>query len=143
MEGTDRSPLIHALEEGDCPAAEEFVSAQLMDTISYFDYAENYYHRFLTGLLAGSTRYEILSNRESGIGRPDIVLREKKFMGRAMILELKITDQFAEMENTCLQALEQIEKQNYSHALESDGYRPILKYGVCFFKKSCMIRKSE
>ena len=143
IEKTDRSPLVKALEQGDCKTAEEFVSAQLMDTISYFDYAENYYHGFMAGLLTGAGNYRVTSNRESGTGRPDIVMTEKKFMGRAMILELKISETFKGMESKCSEALEQIENQKYAVPLEDDGYQEILKYAVCFFKKGCIIRKAE
>ena len=75
MERTDKSALIRALERRDCEAAEDFINRQLMDTISYFDYAESYYHSFMTGLLKGSGKYIVQSNRESGDGRPDIVLK--------------------------------------------------------------------
>ncbi|MGN0733198.1 MAG: AAA family ATPase [Emergencia sp.] len=139
----DRSPLIKALEEGDCLTAENFISEQLMDTISYYDYAENYYHGFMTGLLKGSGRYRVTSNRENGLGRPDIILTEKKFMGRAMILELKVADTLREMETKCEQALSQIEERQYAKPLEDDGYNPILKYAVCFFKKGCVVKKAE
>ena len=141
IKATDRSPLIRALEEGDCETAEDFISTQLMDTISYFDYAESYYHGFMTGLLSGAGSYSVISNCESGTGRPDIVMTEKKFMGRAMILELKISDTFRDMEKKCVEGLEQIEKQQYAVPLENDGYQEIMKYAVCFFKKGCMIRK--
>ena len=137
----DRNPLIKALEDGDCSAAEDFISAQLMDTISYFDYAENYYHGFMAGLLSGVGSYSVFSNRESGTGRPDIVMTEKKFMGRAIILELKISDTFRGMEAKCAEGLQQIEKQQYAVPLEDDGYQEILKYAVCFFKKGCIVRK--
>ena len=142
MKVTDKSPLITALEQGDCTGAENFISAQLLDTISYFDYKESYYHGFLTGLCSGIPGYLVQSNRESGTGRPDIVLREKKFMGRAMILELKVTERFDRMEAGCREALAQIEEQNYEAELAADGYRPILKYGLCFFKKGCRIMKA-
>ena len=68
MERTDRSPLMEALERGDCEAAEDFINDQLMDTISYYDYAESYYHGFLAGLLTRAGRYRVKSNRESGTG---------------------------------------------------------------------------
>lgn len=142
MKVTDKSLLIAALEQGDCQAAEEFISAQLLDTISYFDYKESYYHGFMTALCSGIPGWLVQSNRESGTGRPDISLREKKFMGRAMILELKVTERFDKMEETCREALAQIEEQNYEAALAADGYRPILKYGLCFFKKGCKILKA-
>ena len=140
IEKADRGPLIHALETGDCETAENFLNEQLLDTISYFDYAESYYHGFMTGLLSNAGRYRVYSNRESGNGRPDIVLTELKFMGRAIILELKISDTFRGMEKKCEEALAQIEEQKYAVPLEDDGYQEILKYAICFFKKGCMVR---
>ena len=142
IEKADRSPLIRALETGDCETAENFLNEQLLDTISYFDYAESYYHGFMTGLLSNAGRYRVYSNRESGNGRPDIVLTELKFMGRAIILELKISDTFKGMEKKCEEALAQIEEQKYAVPLEDDGYQEILKYAVCFFKKGCIVRKA-
>lgn len=136
----DRSPLIKALEEGDCEAAADFISGQLMDTISYFDYAESYYHGFLTGLLKNNGRYLILSNRESGTGRPDLILKEKKFMGKAIIIELKAAKTFAELEAKCEEALQQIDEQDYAALLIADGYRPILKYGIALYKKGCIVK---
>ncbi len=139
----DRSPLVRALEEGDCEAAENFINEQLFDTISYFDYAESYYHGFMAGLLKNAGRYAVYSNRESGNGRPDIVMTESKFRGRAMILELKISDTIQGMEKKCGEALTQIEEKKYAVPLEDDGYQPILKYAICFFKKGCIVRKAE
>ena len=69
MKETDRSPLKHALETGDCEAAEDFINRQLADTISYYDYAENFYHGFMAGLLVNIGGYRVKSNRESGNGR--------------------------------------------------------------------------
>lgn len=137
----DRSALIKALEEGDCETAEDFLSRQLMDSISYFDYAEQYYHGFMTGLLSGAGNYRVSSNRESGAGRPDLILTERKFMGKAMVLELKIAEKFTDMEAKCEEALAQMETRQYARPLLDDGYRPILRYVICFFKKGCIVRK--
>ena len=143
MKETDRSPLVHALETGDCEAAENFISEQLFHTISYYDYAENFYHGFMAGLLANIGGYLVRSNRESGNGRPDIVMTESKFRGRAMILELKISDTIQGMEKKCEEALTQIEEQKYESPLEEDCFQPILKYAICFFRKRCMVKKAE
>ena len=137
----DTHVLIEALEQGDCGVAEDFISRQLMQTISYYDYAENYYHGFLTGLLTNAGGYLVQSNRESGTGRPDLVLTEQKFMGRAIILELKVSESFRGMEQKCEEGLAQIEAGNYAQPLEEDGCQEILKYAVCFFKKGCMVKK--
>ena len=143
MKETDRSPLKHALETGDCEAAEDFINSQLADTISYYDYAENFYHGFMAGLLVNIGGYRVKSNRESGNGRPDIVMTESKFRGRAMILELKVSETISGMEKKCEEGLAQIEKGNYTQPLSDDGYQPILKYAICFFKKGCMVKKAE
>ena len=143
MKETDRGPLVHALETGDCEAAENFISEQLFHTISYYDYAENFYHGFMAGLLVNIGGYLVRSNRESGNGRPDIVMTESKFRGRAMILELKISDTIKDMEKKCEEALTQIEEQQYESQLEEDCFQPILKYAICFFKKRCMVKKAE
>ena len=143
MKETDRSPLVRALETGDCEAAEDFINRQLADTISYYDYAENFYHGFMAGLLVNIGGYLVRSNRESGNGRPDIVMTESKFRGRAMILELKISDTIQGMEKKCEEALTQIEEQKYESSLEEDCFQPILKYAICFFRKRCMVKKAE
>ncbi len=121
---TDRSPLLHALETGDCEAAENFINEQLFQTISYYDYAENFYHGFMLGILTNIGGYRVKSNRESGNGRPDIVMTESKFRGRAMILELKISDTIQGMEKKCEEALTQMKEQKYESSLEDDGYQP-------------------
>ena len=143
MKETDRSPLVRALETGECEAAEDFINRQLADTISYYDYAENFYHGFMAGLLVNIGGYSVKSNRESGNGRPDIVITELKFRGRAMILELKVSETISGMEKKCEEGLAEIEKGNYAQPLLDDGHQPILKYAICFFKKGSMVRKAK
>lgn len=141
VQKTDLTELIEAFEDGDCEKIGDFLSGQLIDTISFYDYAENYYHGFLTGLLKCQQRYEILSNRESGTGRSDIIMKEMKFRGRAVILELKVSDSFGRMEHMCDLALQQIEEKQYEQSLLAEGCRSVLKYGICFYKKGCIVKK--
>ena len=134
----DLSPLRTALEQGDCAALGSFISEKLMETISYFDYDERFYHGFLTGMLMGMGGYDVLSNRESGEGRPDIILKEQKFCGRAFLIEVKVADSFPQMQARCQEALRQIEDQKYEADLLSEGYQISQKYGLCFFRKGCI-----
>ena len=134
----DLSPLRTALEQGDCAALGSFISEKLMETISYFDYDERFYHGFLTGMLTGMGGYDVLSNRESGEGRPDIILKEQKFCGRAFLIEVKVADSFPQMQARCQEALQQIEDQKYEADLLSEGYQISQKYGLCFFRKGCI-----
>ena len=144
MKETDRSPLKHALETGDCEAAEDFINRQLVDTISYYDYAENFYHGFMAGLLVNIGGYLVRSNRESGNGRPDIVMQTVQIRkGRVIILELKIAGSIAEMEAACDRALAQIEAQHYAEPFITEGYPEVKKYALSFCKKECMVKKAE
>lgn len=140
---SDTTPLFRAIDSGDCEAFGDFISEQLLDTISFFDYAENYYHGFLTGLLKTSKKYSVWSNRESGTGRPDIILKTPSVRGSAVILELKITDDFSKMKDVCREALKQIEEKNYEAGLRTEGYSNIKKYGLCFYRKECLVMKTE
>lgn len=140
IKASDRSILIRALEKGDFETFENFVSEQLLDTISFFDYAENYYHGFLIGLLKGAGNYLVVSNRESGRGRPDLILKTPSVRGAAIILEIKVADTFSQMEKECQRALVQIEEKKYETELRAEGYSNIKKYGVCFYRKECMVR---
>ena len=97
----------------------------------------------MAGLLLNIGGYLVRSNRESGNGRPDIVMTESKFRGRAMIMKLKISDTMQGMEKKCEEALAQMEAQQYAALLAEDCYQPILKYAICFFKKRCMVKKAE
>ncbi len=139
VKGLDRSALLHALEEGDCEAVGAFVSEQLQDSISYFDFAENYYHGFLVGLLHGLGRYKVRSNRESGNGRPDIIMQAASVRGKAFVFELKVSKEFCKMEEKCREALAQAAKKNYKAKLVQTGYSNITVYGVCFYQKECVV----
>ena len=142
MKETDRSPLKHALETDDCETAEDFINSQLADTISYYDYAENFYHGFMAGLLVNIGGYRVKSNRESGNGRPDIVMQTVQVRkGRVIILELKIADSIAEMEAACDRGLAQIEEQHYAEPFITEGYPEVEKYALSFCKKECMVKK--
>ncbi len=141
---TDRSPLVRALETGDCEAAEDFINRQLADTISYYDYAENFYHGFMAGLLVNIGGYSVKSNRESGNGRPDIVMQTVQIRkGRVILLELKIAGSIAEMEAACDRGLAQIEEQHYAEPFITEGYPEVKKYALSFCKKECMVKKAE
>ena len=139
---TDLTPLILAIEEGDCENIGNIISEQLMDTISFFDYGEDYYHGFLAGLLKAAGKYRISSNRENGIGRTDITMKTPFIRnGLAVIFELKVVKNFREMEEGCQEALKQVETRQYEAGLRSEGYSRILKYGICFSGKECIVQK--
>ena len=136
----DFSGLYHAVLSGDAKTVGELLKQQLQESISYMDSAENFYHGFLLGLLGGLKGYKKKSNLESGDGRYDIILMPHDEQWPAVILELKRAGTYTEMEKLCNKALQQIEQKHYDATLIEEGYPLILKYGICFCKKSCMVK---
>lgn len=142
--GFELSTLYEAIEEGGTDTMEEEISKFLGETISCFDYGESYYHGFLAGLLGRNSKYRVLSNREAGLGRADIILKTPRIRkGRAIVMEIKAVKDFGDMENGCAAALRQIEEKKYLEELRQEGYEDILAYGVCFFRKECIIQKMD
>ena len=134
------TPLYESMLKGDTEKMAEILSENLMETISFYDYQESYYHGFLVGMLKNIGNYIVQSNRESGNGRPDILVRYPSVRGKAIIIEIKVSKTYQGLEEKCGEALEQIEKQDYAAALRQEGYRDILKYGVAFYRKECMVK---
>ena len=137
---SSREDLFNAVISGDTEKFEDILLDWLEDTISYYDTKENYYHGFLSGLLSGFKGYRAESNRENGIGRTDITLLEQRRHKLAVIIEIKVADEFPQLEQKCDEALQQIEDKQYDMPLKKDCYQKIVKYGVAFNKKSCMIK---
>ena len=142
-EKKELGPLYESLLNEDTEKMEEILSENLMETISFYDYQESYYHGFLAGLLKHMGNYIVQSNRESGNGRPDILVRYPSVRGKAIILEIKVAKSYQELEQKCREALGQIEEQKYEATLRQEGYRNILKYGVAFYRKECMVKAGK
>ena len=145
-EKTDKkelSPLYESILNGDTEKMEEILSENLMETISFYDYQESYYHGFLAGMLKNIGNYIVLSNRESGNGRPDIILKYPSVRGKAVIIEIKVSGTYQGLEEKCDEALRQIEEQKYEEALRQEGYQNIMKYGVAFYRKECMAKLGQ
>ena len=141
QKGFDLKPLYEAIEQRDTEGMEEEISRFLSKTISYYDYGESYYHGFLAGLFGGNGNYRVLSNRETGLGRADLVLKTPRIRkGRAIVFELKAVKSLQELEKGCEAALRQIEEKKYQEELRQEGYENILAYGVCFYRKECLVR---
>ena len=145
-EKTDQKELTSLYESilnGDTEKMADILSENLMETISFYDYQESYYHGFLAGMLKNIGNYIVLSNRESGNGRPDILLKYPSVRGKAVIMEIKVSKTYQGMEEKCDEALRQIDDQKYEETLRQEGYSDILKYGVAFYRKECMVKAGK
>ena len=137
IDNARQKAMMESLWRGDEDAASKAVSDLLWKTISYNDYHEDYYHAFLVGIFTG-LGYEVESNKEKGLGRPDILLKDDDNR-RAIIIEAKKSANRADMEADCGAALEQIASRKYADGLY--GYTQVLCYGVAFFQKEALVRK--
>ncbi len=111
---------------------------------SEFTMPERFYHGFVLGLLVElADRYDITSNRESGLGRYDVMLRPLRQGDNGIILEFKVHEPKEEssMEETVLAALNQIEEKRYEQTLINQGIekKHIRKYGLAFKGKEVLI----
>lgn len=129
--------LINALWESNEAEAAKRISDLLWNTISYNDYHEDYYHAFLTGIFVGRG-YSVESNKEKGLGRPDILLKDKKNR-RAIIIEAKRSKREADMDKDCEGAITQIVTERYAEGLY--GYTQIFCYGISFFQKQAKVKR--
>ena len=138
LDVSKQEAMMQALWAGDTETASTLMSDLLWKTISYMDYHEDYYHAFMAGLFV-DRGYETKSNKERGLGRPDLQLFDVDNR-RAMIIEVKKTDSKANMEKSCDEALKQIVDNEYAKNLDA-GFETVLCYGIAFFQKTAMIKK--
>ena len=145
--------FIDALLNCDLKAMNHYMNDIALTTFSFFDTGNNpsrkneperFYHGFVLGLLVELRgQYEVLSNRESGYGRYDIMLRPVKKEAPAYILEFKVHDKEDEqtLQDTVASAKKQIEDKNYQAELINLGIPPeqIRKYGFAFEGKRVLI----
>jgi ABC-type cobalamin/Fe3+-siderophores transport system ATPase subunit len=141
--------MLQALDENEMNIFQRLLNDFVVNTLSYYDTngrePEKVYQAFLLGMLVSNGAYEVSSNRESGLGRYDILLRPRDLGGRGFIMELKVYDpMFDESVDKVLDsALAQIEKKQYAATLHAAGVRDILKMAITFDGKRVWVKTTE
>ena len=135
-----RTDILESVIHADAEKLEDLLCTWLTNTISCFDEQENYYHGFVTGLVSGFNGYMVISNRESGNGRFDLVVKQRSRWHHAAILEFKVVEKYNQMTKACEDALKQIEEKDYEASLRDEQYENIAKLGICFCQKRCRIK---
>lgn len=136
----DFRELYRAMEEKNTGKMGEILTEQLFSVISFYDSAENFYHGFLAGILSQSEKYLVKSNRESGLGRSDLIVKTPSLRGRAFLLEVKVSDSMKHLEQDAKKAVQQIWDKNYMEELKSEGYEQIDAFGIAFYRKDCEVQ---
>lgn len=129
-------------ESGDAAAIEKALNQLLLDTISFHDARESFYHGFLLALLSTCSDWRVSSNPESGHGRSDIVV-ERKDRKMGFLAELKEAKDETRLETCCSAALRQIRDKDYTAILRRYQISEIWIYGIAFCHKICRVKAEK
>ena len=131
-------------KDSNCEGIENYLNKTLDNTISIFDTKthngkkEYAYHMFLTGILSTNRNWIVKSNLESGDGLADLIIETDNY-NNGIVIEIKHSLTYDDMNNSCLEALNQIKDKRYDTYLRNEGRNDILIYGTAFCKKRCKV----
>ena len=131
-----------AFPAGDAAMIQEMLGDYLWESISVRDTAvrrnmkENFYHGMLLGLLRSQDSWLVKSTRYLRVGYSDISIQTPERIG--IVIELKYAED-GNLEGACSEALRQIEEKKYAEGLRRRWMKKILKYGIAFWEKECMV----
>ena len=143
VEQKDLSILYQNILNGNVSGFQTRLTELLQDTISFYDNAEAFYHGFMQGILGHLRNYIVKSNRESGDGRYDMLIRSLDITKPIILMEFKTAKNFPSLESRAQEALEQIAEKEYDREFKNEGYQRSIRYGIAFYKKNCCIKKEE
>ncbi len=139
--------LCKALLAGDAGAVEEHLGTILERTLSYHDTAgrarEVVYQAFVAGLLVVlDATHQVKSNRESGLGRCDVLILPRKAGQPGVVLELKVLKASETIDQALAAALEQIRKRDYAAELRAAGASPVVEMAAVFDQKTVRVARA-
>ncbi len=139
--------MLKALGYGDVNLFERLLREIVLQVMSYHDLSgspEKVYHALVLGMLVWlSDKYEIRSNRESGYGRYDLMLKPKEPGRQGIVIEFKKVYENDTPEEVLDAALKQIEDKKYAAELEASGIKDILKLAVAFQGKELWVKQEN
>lgn len=134
---TDLTVLFNSLKRCKKEDFEDRYRKILLTLPSYHDLKdENSYHMMVLGMCAWlSNEYEVISNREAGKGRCDIILKSKKNQ-ISYILEFKYTnDSSVDLKQLAKSAIDQINSRRYNSELSGT----VIRIGLAHYQKNVEI----
>lgn len=130
--------LYAAFETGDTETIANYLNEQLLDTVSFYDARESFYHGFLLALLNTCASWRVSSNAETGKGRSDIIV-ESKNRKIGFVVEVKDVKDEKRLNEACDAAMKQIEAKDYTAILRRYRVKEIWAYGIAFWEKECKV----
>lgn len=143
--GASLKELLTALLEGNAPVFERLLQKFAATLPSYHDVEgadpEKFYHGMIIGLLASlEPHYEVRSNRESGDGRPDVLIKPRHAGKPGAVLELKAAQPGQKtIEKAIAEGLAQFAKNDYAAELRHAGVEKIAQMVIAFDGKRVMV----
>ena len=137
LDASKADEFILAMWSKDETSASSALSDILWNSISYFDYGEEYYHGLLNGIFT-SRGYNPDSNDEAGLGRLDLRVKDRTNR-RVLLLEFKRVKTEDEMDAGCDVALTQISEKGYARTMP-EGYEQQIVYGIAFLGKKAKVK---
>ncbi len=144
--GGNLDKLTRALLAGDAELFEEQLQAFVTNLLSYHDPGalepERVYHGFVVGLLAVlEPEYQVRSNRESGLGRPDVTIRPMQAGKPGVVLELKVAKAGKKtLDQALAEGVAQLASMDYGAELRAAGAAPVQGFAVAFDGKEVRVR---
>ncbi len=130
--------LYAAFETGDTDTIKEILDEQLLDTVSFYDARESFYHGFLLALLSTCASWRVSSNIETGKGRSDVIV-ERKDRKIGFVVEVKDVKDEDKLDAACEAGMKQIEERDYTAILRRYRVKEIWTYAIAFWDKECRI----
>jgi len=147
--GASLDALTGALLGGDAERLEEQLQTFVTNVLSYHDpgklYPERVYQGFVLGLLAVlEPGHQVRSNRESGAGRPDVIIRPTQPGTPGVVLELKVARAGRKtLEQALDEGLLQLRSNDYGAELRAAGATPVHAFAVAFDGKEVRVRSGD
>jgi len=143
---SDFELMLKYLVTGDIESFSDYFKEYVLNSMSYFDVtgeeSEKVYHAFVLGMLVAlSTNYKVKSNRESGLGRYDVMIIPIDKNKNGIIIEFKKFNLNREktLEEAAENAIKQIRNKNYEQELLDERIKNIIEIGIAFKGKEVMI----
>lgn len=135
--------LTLALLSGDAELLEEQLQALVMNVMSFHDMPapepEAMLQAFILGLLCVlEPDYRVRSNRESGKGRPDVMILPSKAGNAGVVMELKVVRR-GTLEQALEKGVKQIREKNYVEEAKACGADPVYAFAVAFEGKEVRV----
>ncbi|HSN98860.1 MAG TPA: AAA family ATPase [Candidatus Nanopelagicales bacterium] len=144
-QGGNLDRLLRALLDGDAEELGHQIAAFATNILSYHDVGrlrpEDVYHSFVLGLLASlEPGHRVRSNRESGKGRPDVLVLPTRPGAPGAVLELKVAKGGKTLDQALDEGADQIRRKDYAAELRAAGATPVHLFAVAFDGKDVRVR---